>query len=64
MYFVSCRNIDVCMMVAMNAKEREEGDWEALFQKADPRYKYLGAKRPEGSRMCIIEAEWEGGKEN
>jgi hypothetical protein len=50
------------MMVAMNAKEREEGDWEALFQKADPRYKYLGARRPEGSRMCIIVAEWEGGK--
>jgi len=61
MYFVSCRNIDVCMMVAMNAKERE-GDWEALIKKADPRFKYLGAKRPKGSRMCIIEEEWEGGK--
>jgi hypothetical protein len=48
------------MMVAMNAKEREENDWEALFVKADPRFKYLGAKRPLGSRMCIIEAEWEG----
>jgi hypothetical protein len=46
------------MMVAMNAKEREEGDWEALFEKADPRFKYLGAKRPEGSRMWLIEAEW------
>jgi hypothetical protein len=49
------------MMVAMNAKERE-GDWEALIQKSDPRFKYLGAKRLKGSRMCIIEAEWEGGK--
>jgi len=49
------------MMVAMNAKERE-GDWEALIKKADPRFKYLGAKRPKGSRMCIIEEEWEGGK--
>ncbi|KAL2071765.1 hypothetical protein VTL71DRAFT_13000 [Oculimacula yallundae] len=54
------RNLDICMMVAMNAKEREEGDWEALFQKADPRFKYLGAKQPEGSRMSLIEAEWTG----
>jgi hypothetical protein len=52
------------MMVAMNAKEREEADWEALFEKADPGFKYLGAKRPTGSRMMIIEAEWEGSKEN
>jgi hypothetical protein len=51
------------MMVAMNAKEREEGDWEALFEKADPRFKYVGAKRPDGSRMWLIEAEWEGSKE-
>jgi hypothetical protein len=29
------------MMVAMNAKEREESDWQALFEKADSRYKYL-----------------------
>lgn len=48
------------MMVAMNAKEREETDWEALFEKADSRFKYLGAKRPLGSRMWLIEAEWEG----
>lgn len=48
------------MMVAMNAREREEADWKALFEKADPRYKYLGAKRPEGSRMWLIEAVWEG----
>lgn len=54
------RNLDICMMVAMNAKEREEGDWESLFIKADPRFKFLGVKRPAGSRMCIIEAEWEG----
>jgi hypothetical protein len=51
------------MMVAMNAKEREESDWQELFEKADPRFKYLGAKCPEGSRLWLIEAEWEGGKE-
>jgi hypothetical protein len=51
------------MMVAMNAKEREEADWEELFKKADPRFKYLGATRPTGSRMMLIEAEWEVTKE-
>jgi hypothetical protein len=59
----SRRNIDICMMLAMNAKEREEADWEALFEKADPGLKYLGAKRPTGSRMMLIEAEWQGTKE-
>lgn len=51
------------MMVAMNAKERAEADWQALFKKADHRYKYLGAKKPEGSRMWLIEAVWEGEQE-
>jgi hypothetical protein len=46
------------MMVAANAKEREEGDWRALFEKADPRFKYLGVKRPAGSRMALVEAAW------
>jgi hypothetical protein len=50
------------MMVAMNAKEREESDWQALFEKADSRYKYLGAKRLEGSRMWLTEAMWQGDK--
>lgn len=57
---VICRNIDITMMVAMNAKEREEDDWAALLAAADPRYTHMGAKRPAGSRMMIIEAMWEG----
>jgi len=55
-----CRNLDILMMVAANAKEREQSDWQGLFEKADRRYKYIGAKRPEGSRLWIIEAVWEG----
>jgi hypothetical protein len=58
------RNLDICMMITMNAKEREESDWQALFEKADPRFKYLGAKKPEGSWMWLIEAEWTGEKES
>jgi len=48
------------MMVAVNAKGREQADWQGLFEKADRRYKYLDAKRPEGSRLWIIEAVWVG----
>lgn len=54
------RNVDVAMLLTMNAKEREQADWQALFEKADARFKYLGARRPEGSHMWIIEAVWEG----
>jgi hypothetical protein len=48
------------MLVTMNAKEREESDWKALFEKADRRFRYVGAKKPERSLMWIIEAVWEG----
>lgn len=48
------------MMAAMNAREREKGDWAILFSTADPNFKFLGARKPESSRMWIIEAVWEG----
>jgi len=47
------------MLLIMNAKEREEDDWKGLFEKADPRFKYLGARQPQGSQMWIIEAIWD-----
>lgn len=58
------RNLDICMMVTKNSRERgerEEGDWRALFEQADSRFKYLGAKRPHGSRKSLVEAMWMGG---
>lgn len=48
------------MMITMNARERDEEDWKALFEKADARFRYLGASRPAGSMMSIMEAVWEG----
>lgn len=54
------RNVDIIMMAAMNARTREQRDWAILFETADPRFKFLGTKKPENSRMWIIEAEWEG----
>jgi hypothetical protein len=47
----------------ISGKESEEADWKALFEKTDPKFKYLGAKRPTGFRMMLIEVEWQGKKE-
>jgi hypothetical protein len=38
--------MDVMMMSLMNGKERELEEWKALFEQADPRYKWAGAIRP------------------
>jgi hypothetical protein len=54
------RLVDLAMLLTMNAKEREEDDWRSLFERADPRFRYLGARKPERSQMWIIEAVWEG----
>jgi hypothetical protein len=51
------------MLLTMNAKEREEDDWRSLFERADSRFRYLGARKPERSQMWIIEAVWEGDSE-
>ncbi|KAI1084347.1 S-adenosyl-L-methionine-dependent methyltransferase [Whalleya microplaca] len=53
-------HLDVGMKQLLNAKEREMGEWPELFRKADPRFQYLGARRPEGGTSWIIEATWQG----
>jgi O-methyltransferase domain len=53
------RSLDLCMMAMFNSKERTVEEWKALFQEADPRFRFLSAKRPEGSLLWIIEAVWE-----
>ncbi|KAF2707638.1 S-adenosyl-L-methionine-dependent methyltransferase, partial [Pleomassaria siparia CBS 279.74] len=52
------RGLDIVMKCFTNAKEREVGDWAALFAKADTRFKFLGVRTPPGSKASIIEAEW------
>lgn len=41
-----------------NAKERHFEEWAALFAMADPRFKFLGVRTPQGSKASFIEAEW------
>lgn len=53
------RWMDIMMMALVNGKEREVGEWGGLFNKADQRFKFLGASKPNGSRLWIVEAKWE-----
>ncbi|EKG18836.1 O-methyltransferase family 2 [Macrophomina phaseolina MS6] len=52
------RTMDMTMLQLLNARERAEEDYRDLFHRTDPRFKFLGVKRPEGSRTCTIEAVW------
>ncbi|CAI4211359.1 unnamed protein product [Parascedosporium putredinis] len=53
------RSMDLVMLCLLNAHERTEPQFEALFRAADPRFKFKGVTRAAGCRMSIIEAVWE-----
>ena len=52
--------MDLTMMEIGNAKERDLEEWKALLEEADPKLKFRKVHEPEGSRLAIIEAVWEG----
>lgn len=52
--------MDLVMLTLLNAQERSATEFCKLFATASPGYKFLGVTRPEGCRMSIIEAVWEG----
>ncbi|ATY59545.1 O-family 2 [Cordyceps militaris] len=52
------RTMDVLMRTVCNAREREAGDWKALFAQADLRFRWRGATKTAG-RLSFIEAVWE-----
>lgn len=54
------RTMDLVMLTLLNAQERTEGEFKELFGKVDPAFRFLGVTRPEGCRMSIVEAVWEG----
>lgn len=47
------------MWEIQNGKEREVGDWAALFQAADSRLKLASTIQPQDSKLGIIEAIWD-----
>lgn len=54
------RNMDLTMREIQNSHERELEDWEKLFKLADPSFDLQVVKRPVGSNLWILVAEWKG----
>lgn len=52
------RRMDVVMLALLNAQERTEDEFRALFAAADPGFVFKGVYRPKGCRMSVIEAVW------
>jgi trans-aconitate methyltransferase len=53
------RAMDLTMLEIGNAKERDLGEWQALFAQADSKFVFKGLKQPEGSRLAILETVWD-----
>lgn len=54
--------MDLEMMTIFNSKEREIGDWQAIFQRADPRLEIRRVVKPPGSVNSIIEVALKEGE--
>ncbi|MCJ1382875.1 hypothetical protein MMC17_005988 [Xylographa soralifera] len=54
------RAFDLFMKQLQNSKERDHDDWRLLFERADPRFKFLGVTSPPAFGLSIIEAVWNG----
>lgn len=52
--------MDLGMMVLLNGRERDETTWRALLHSADPRFTWIGVRKPTKSALAIVEASWEG----
>ena len=46
------------MMTLFNAREREEANWVQLFRDADPRFRFVSARKPDVGTMGVIVATW------
>lgn len=53
------RAYDMLMMTLFNAREREEADWIQLLRDADPRFKFVEARKPEVGTMGVVLAVWD-----
>ncbi|PHH71413.1 hypothetical protein CDD80_5296 [Ophiocordyceps camponoti-rufipedis] len=53
------RSMDMQMLALLNAQERDEAQFRALFEAADRRFVFAGVRRFAGCRMAVVEAIWE-----
>lgn len=49
------------MLELHNSREREVDDWINLLERADRRFKFLGATLPRGAKLHLLEVEWTEG---
>jgi hypothetical protein len=63
------RTMDLVMLTLINAQERSEEEFKGVFAEAGKGwgvdgqgsgFRFVGVTRPEGCRMSIVEAVWEG----
>lgn len=54
------RWMDMMMLSINNSRLRDEEEWQALFQEADPRFGPVRCWTPQGSALAIMEVTWEG----
>ncbi|KAI0854203.1 S-adenosyl-L-methionine-dependent methyltransferase [Daldinia vernicosa] len=53
------RGFDLAMMELFNAREREQRDWQRLFEEADSRFRFEGVKAMPGADPAFISATWQ-----
>jgi SAM-dependent methyltransferase len=53
------RDSDITMMAVSNSQERDQDDWEELFQITDPKFKLEEVKRMEGAKLELIIVRWD-----
>ncbi|KAK9415006.1 putative hydroxyindole o-protein [Seiridium unicorne] len=53
------RGFDLAMMELFNAREREQRDWQRLFNEADPRFSFQGVRTVPGADLGFISANWQ-----
>ncbi|KAI9713788.1 MAG: hypothetical protein M1820_000518 [Bogoriella megaspora] len=53
------RSMDLTMMEMQNSLERGLDEWEKLFSNVDSRFKFKGGTMPKGSRLWILEVQWD-----
>ncbi|KAF1992194.1 S-adenosyl-L-methionine-dependent methyltransferase [Aulographum hederae CBS 113979] len=52
-------SMDLIMLSIVNARERDVEGWRELFREADPGFRFLGATKPKGNMVWIMEAVWD-----
>ncbi|KAI2607961.1 S-adenosyl-L-methionine-dependent methyltransferase [Hypoxylon sp. NC1633] len=53
------RGFDLAMMELFNAREREQRDWQRMFDEADSRFRFEGVRTVPGADLAFVSATWQ-----